>query len=126
MTRLLLALGLTLSLAGPASAADTNYETDSKTAMDKMMADMNVPSTGDADRDFAVQMIAHHQGAIAMARIELRYGHNAQLRALSRQIIASQTKEVALMRKVLATLPPAAVPAPGPAKAMPPMPGMAH
>ena len=66
--------------------------------MDKMMADMNVKPTGDADRDFVAMMIPHHQGAIDMARSLLRYGHNEQLRRLAQEIIVTQQQEIATMR----------------------------
>ena len=32
--------------------------------MERMNRDMNVPMTGDEDRDFAAMMIPHHEGAI--------------------------------------------------------------
>jgi hypothetical protein len=63
-----------------------------------MMIDMMVKPTGDVDRDFAAMMIPHHQGAVDMARIELKYGHNELLRRLSKEIIANQQQEITVMR----------------------------
>lgn len=70
-----------------------------KTAMDVMMKNMAVDYTGNADRDFVAGMIPHHQGAIDMARVELKYGNDPQLRKMAREIIAAQTKEIAFMRR---------------------------
>lgn len=68
-----------------------------KTANDKMMKDMGAPMTGDADRDFVANMIPHHSGAIDMAKIELQYGKDPMLRALAKDIIGAQEKEIAKM-----------------------------
>ena len=65
----------------------------------KMHEAMNVPLLGDADWDFALSMIPHHQGAIDMARVELKYGKDPELRKLAKDIIAAQEKEIALMKK---------------------------
>jgi uncharacterized protein (DUF305 family) len=59
-------------------------------AMNQMMADMKIKPTGDVDRDFVAMMVPHHQGAVDMARAELQYGHNAQLRRLAHEIVVKQ------------------------------------
>jgi uncharacterized protein (DUF305 family) len=43
-------------------------------------------------------MIAHHQGAIDVARAGLKYGHNSELRQLAQNIVDSQKREIAMMR----------------------------
>lgn len=64
----------------------------------KMHNDMTMEFTGDADVDFVRGMIPHHQGAIDMAEIELKYGKNPLTRKLAKDIIAAQKKEIAFMK----------------------------
>jgi hypothetical protein len=71
-------------------------------AMNRMMADMMIKPTGDVDRDFVAMMMPHHQGAIDMAKAELKYGHNEQLRGLAQQIVAKQQQEIMVMRDAAA------------------------
>jgi len=69
-----------------------------KDANDRMMRDMMVQPTGDTDRDFVRMMIPHHQGAIDMARVEIKYGKDPELRKLAQDIIAAQEREIAGMK----------------------------
>jgi uncharacterized protein (DUF305 family) len=63
----------------------------------KMMKDMEMKPTGDPDRDFVTMMIPHHQGAVDMAKIQLKYGKDPELRKLAEEIVASQEREISQM-----------------------------
>ena len=65
--------------------------------MAKMMDAMNIKPTGNVDRDFVAMMVPHHQGAIDMARAQLQYGENEQLRRLAQEIIVTQQQEITVM-----------------------------
>lgn len=68
----------------------------------KMHADMAIEFSGDTDVDFVRGMIAHHQGAIDMAKIQLQYGKDPEIRKLAEEIIKAQEGEIAMMREWLA------------------------
>jgi hypothetical protein len=87
------------------------FLSENESAMNKMMADMTVKPTGDVDRDFVAMMVPHHQGAVDMAKAELRYGHNEQLRRLAQEIVANQQQEIAAMRLAIGERPSVASPA---------------
>lgn len=74
--------------------------------MEKMMVTMPAMMEGmmheDPDVAFACAMIAHHQGAIDMARIQLEYGENEWIRSLSEEIIEAQVQEIDEMTQWLA------------------------
>src|SRR5258708_232822 len=70
-------------------------------AMVGMHSSMHVQPTGDPDRDFARMMIAHHQGAIEMARVELQFGHDERLKRLAQEMIVTQTQEIAVMQSAV-------------------------
>lgn len=70
--------------------------------MDKMSKDMGASMTGDADEDFALMMIPHHQGAIDMAKVELQYGKDPTLREMAQNVIKAQEGEIAELNAWLA------------------------
>jgi len=74
------------------------FLSENAAAMKEMMADMTINPTGDVDRDFVAMMVPHHQGAVDMAKAELKYGHNERLRRLAREIVAKQQQEIKVMR----------------------------
>jgi uncharacterized protein (DUF305 family) len=100
-------------------AADQAFLAQNRPAMDKMMAGMAIAPSHDTDRDFAAMMIPHHQGAIDMAVLELRYGRNERLRRIAQEIIVDQQQEIAAMRLALGQPLPTSAPAPTGAMHMP-------
>ena len=73
----------------PDRSEEQSFLSENDAAMNNMMADMTIKPTGDVDRDFVAMMVPHHQGAVDMAKAELKYGHNEQLRRLAREIVAN-------------------------------------
>ena len=58
--------------------------------------------SGNTDVDFMKLMRGHHQAAIAMARVELAQGEDAQVKALAQEIIAAQQQEIGVIDTWLA------------------------
>jgi len=80
---------------------DASFQHDMAQAMRRMDEGMIIRPSGNADRDFAAMMIPHHQGAIDMAKAELKFGHDPVLRRLAQGIIVEQQQEIELMRRRL-------------------------
>lgn len=110
--------------AEPSEAADTNAHdghdmSSAMTSTGEVMADMNndymasmtkmheemsaATSYNDPDMAFAQGMLGHHLGAVDMAKIELKYGADAEMRQLAQDIIAAQEAEMATLKSWLAT-----------------------
>jgi len=60
--------------------------------MNKTM--MSQPMTGDADHDFASMMRSHHQAAVDMAKVEIQYGKNPEMKKMAEKVVADQSKEI--------------------------------
>ena len=70
-----------------------------KAGMDSMQ---NMEMSGDMDKDFAMMMKIHHQGALDMAKMELAHGKSPAMKAMARKIITAQKKEIAEFDRWLA------------------------
>ncbi len=68
----------------------------------RMHKDMDIVFTGNADVDFVRGMIAHHQGAIDMAKVELEHGKDEAIRKLAEDVIKAQEAEIEMMKEWLA------------------------
>lgn len=65
------------------------------------MAALKTAEGDEAARLFLTQMIAHHQGAVAMAETEVADGKNPEALALARKIINDQKAEITAMEEML-------------------------
>jgi uncharacterized protein (DUF305 family) len=71
-------------------------------SMDKMhMAMGAIKRSGNSDVDFVRLMLPHHQAAIDMAKTELLYGKDPEMRRLAQEIITDQQLEIELMQRRL-------------------------
>ena len=68
----------------------------------EMTADMAIKPTGDIDRDFIAMTIPQHQGAVEMAKAELEYGHDEQIRRLAQEIVAERQHQIRVMQGAIA------------------------
>ena len=77
---------------------DTNWAALMK-SMETMHAAMAAAEpSGNKDADFANLMMPHHQAAVDMAKTELLYGDDPQMRRLAQEIITDQESEIQLMQ----------------------------
>ena len=93
-------LGIGFLRAGvqPETVADPDWS-ELIASMHKMhMAMEAVKRSGDSDVDFVRLMLPHHQAAIDMAKTQLLYGRDPQMRRLAQEIITDQQLEIELMQ----------------------------
>ena len=61
---------------------------------EKMGTDMNMPMSGNVDKDFVMMMKVHHQSAVEMSKDELSHGKKFEMKKLAQKIIEDQNKEI--------------------------------
>lgn len=76
--------------------AEKNYKEDKlkgmmTTMMDKMHA---MTMTGNADKDFVMEMIPHHEAAVNMAQEELLLGTQKNLQQMAKKMMTDQSREI--------------------------------
>jgi hypothetical protein len=89
-----------------APTTKTGAPRDSGAAYEATMAKMHRPmmegmAHPDPDVAFVLGMLPHHQGAVDMAEVQLRYGTDPANRQLAAEIIQHQTAEIQRMRNWL-------------------------
>lgn len=113
------------SAANHAAAARTTAETQSAghTGHDKagvtpgdqafaaseaeMHEKMAAASGQTVDQAYVAKMIAHHQGALAMAEVALRDSRDPEIRRMAQSVVDDQTREIAEMKAWAPTVAPA-------------------
>ena len=103
LTKLLVAVVAYSFTADPhAQSGQTSTDPDWSeliASMDKMhMAMGAVVRSGNSDVDFVRLMLPHHQAAVDMAKTQLLYGKDPQMRRLAQEIITDQQSEIELMQ----------------------------
>jgi len=88
-TRAGMDMGSTASSTGTASSM----------SMDQMTTNLQGKSGDNFDKAFISEMIAHHQGAIGMAKLAPSQAKHQEIKDLANGIIAAQTKEIAQMQQ---------------------------
>lgn len=93
--------------ASTGSAAKKGMDKQSDMQMKSMPADMHkamessdmqmksMKMTGDVDRDYAMMMRAHHQGAVDMSKALIANGKDPEMKRMARKIMSNNEKEIA-------------------------------
>lgn len=85
--------------AGGTALTAPTAEAAYRAAMDRMHGPMmRAASNADPDAAFVLGMIPHHQGAVDMAEIILKFGKDPHNQHFAREIINAQTREISEMR----------------------------
>jgi uncharacterized protein (DUF305 family) len=78
------------------------YKKEMDATMNTMMANMPaIKKLVNTDRSFALVMIPHHQAAIDMAKVLLKYSNNKTIKAYAEQLISAQEIEIEQMKNSL-------------------------
>lgn len=78
---------------------NTNNSVMSNMSMDDMSTDLRGKTGDDYDKAFITAMIAHHEGAVEMAKLSDTNAKHDEIKELSKAIITAQEKEIAEMKQ---------------------------
>jgi uncharacterized protein (DUF305 family) len=96
--RITVVLGCVLAAvegAGQMQPRDLEFIHVMQAGVARMDADMAIaPTNGNVDHDFATMMLPHHQGAIDVAKAELRYGRDPEMRQVAEAMLRSHQEEM--------------------------------
>lgn len=82
--------------AQPAKGAPAAFERV-REVMNNRFKDMKL--VGDPDKDFAAMLIAHHEDLIFLAKTQLEYGGDRQLRQLAQKILDEEQKQISELKE---------------------------
>jgi uncharacterized protein (DUF305 family) len=97
--------GLLVSIAATTFDKPKNTTTTSRSSstgsmsMEDMKADLQGKTGDEYDKAFIADMIAHHEGAVAMAKLSANSAKHDEIKKLSEDIVAAQEKEIASMKQ---------------------------
>ncbi|KAB0264591.1 copper-binding protein [Microvirga brassicacearum] len=85
---------------GPDRIAQAQPAKGALAAFERVLEVMNtrfkdLKLVGDPDKDFATLLIAHHEDLIFLAKTQLEYGGDEQLRRLAQRIVDEQQRQIA-------------------------------
>lgn len=80
------------------NTANTNSAMSSM-SMDDMTADLKNKTGDEFDKAFISSMIAHHEGAVEMAKLSAKNAKHEEIKSLSNNIISAQEKEITEMKQ---------------------------
>lgn len=87
---------LSTAQAQPAKGAAPAFERV-REVMNNRFKDMKL--VGDPDKDFAAILIAHHEDLIFLAKTQLEYGGDRQLRQLAQKILDEEQKQISELKE---------------------------
>jgi uncharacterized protein (DUF305 family) len=83
-----------MNMGGADAKNMPSFAQENMQAMDRMHGPMmDAMKASNADEAFVKGMIPHHQGAIDMANVALKYGKDPQVRKWAQKVIRNQGKE---------------------------------
>ena len=98
MKKFALAAAAAALIAVPALAQQGGHGAMAKQDYMKSMQDMQqkmmAADDADPDRAFALKMIEHHRGGIAMSQVVMQHGDDAEIKRMAQKTMEMQQKEI--------------------------------